>query len=58
MPHNPTHPEPPIAQPGQQRPLPEIQNPGHSHPERGADPEPMRPDPLERNDDLMPPPPL
>lgn len=53
MPNNPTHPEPPIAQPGQQRPLPEIQNPGHGHPERGADP-----DPLERHDDLMPPPPL
>jgi hypothetical protein len=57
MPNNPTHPEPPIAQPGKQRPLPEIQNPGHARPERDADPDPLA-DPLERNDDLMPPPPL
>lgn len=55
MPNNPTHPAPPIAQPGKQRPLPEIQNPGHARPEREADPDPLA-DPLQRDDDLMPPP--
>src|SRR5690349_11498093 len=36
MPNNPQHPEPPIAQPGQQRPDEEIRNPGHASPARGG----------------------
>ncbi|HEX5306476.1 MAG TPA: hypothetical protein VFW82_10365 [Dyella sp.] len=50
MPVNPTSPQPPFAEPGKSPPLPEVQNPGHGHPEREADPapphedDPLRPD--------------
>ena len=50
MPSNPMNPQPPIAQPGVQRPEEEIRNPGHYHPERDADPEPLEGD----KDDLNP----
>lgn len=48
MPINPTSPQPPFAEPGKSPPLPEVENPGHGHPERDADPEP-----LERDDDPL-----
>ncbi|PWK81526.1 hypothetical protein [Fulvimonas soli] len=41
MPANPMNPQPPIVQPGIQPPDEEIRNPGHAHPEREADPEPL-----------------
>jgi hypothetical protein len=56
MPNNPQHPEPPIAQPGKQRPDEEIRNPGHASPARDADADPLG-SPLEENDPLAPPPP-
>ena len=54
MPNNPQHPEPPIAQPGQQRPDEEIRNPGHASPARDADSDPLG-SPLEKDDPLTPP---
>ena len=43
MPNNPTNPQPPIVQPGEQPNDREIGNPGHyQHPERDADPEPLK----------------
>lgn len=51
MPINPTSPQPPFVEPGKSPPLPEVENPGHGHPERDADPEP-----LERDDDPLDPP--
>ncbi len=55
MPGNPMNPQPPFAQPGVGLPEQEIENPGHSHPEIDADPDPFEPDPLEpdSDDDLL-----
>jgi hypothetical protein len=50
MPNNPMNPQPPIAQPGEQLPDREIGSPGHSHPARDADPEPLDQD----EDELLP----
>jgi hypothetical protein len=50
MPGNPMNPQPPFAEPGKGLPEREIDNPGHSHPERDADPEPLQPD----RDDVLP----
>jgi hypothetical protein len=44
MPNNPMNPQPPFAEPGKGLPERELENPGHSHPERDADPEPIQPD--------------
>ena len=54
MPLNPMNPQPPILQPGIQPPLEEIRNPGHRHPERDADPDPL-PDEEDRDDLDLPP---
>lgn len=50
VPINPASPQPPFSEPGKSPPLPEVQNPGHGHPEREADPEP-----LEEDDDPLTP---
>ncbi|HEY8682100.1 MAG TPA: hypothetical protein VIM06_02940 [Rhodanobacter sp.] len=44
MPNNPMNPQPPFAEPGKQLPERELEDPGHSHPERDADPEPLQQD--------------
>jgi len=50
MPGNPMNPQPPVAIPGQGLPEHELENPGHAHPEREVDPDPLQPD---RDDDLL-----
>lgn len=42
MPNNPMNPQPPIVQPGEQPNDREIRKPGYQHPERDADPEPLK----------------
>ena len=39
MPNNPMNPQPPIAEPGKERPDGDMQEPGHYKPEHDADPD-------------------
>src|ERR1700750_2866388 len=44
MPYIPTNPQPPLAEPGKNRPDDETRKPGSYRPERDADPEPPEDD--------------